>query len=310
MSSGVCDFQVPTSCCQSRRQAASHGHYACYKQLLSQEPEGPNACLDLFQCLSLALRLGNGDFAEQLFVDRGVVASDFAYFCAVTDDPVSLRYVMDIAPGQDLGLLCRVAAVTSCVDCIRTLLEWGVPWTPWRLLYACRDNRFDVLEIVLAHSREWCSLVPSVAGAAGNVRFLMRVFHASCPGWTQAQDGEPRVIGLGIVHPSLYVPAKDRWVYFRDWGLVVPSDLVCSGPVLLLAAQKGAPMTPRMEGMLREVRRRALAVAGCFHRATRLSQGPRPAARKWDAMGRVPVELVQSIATLARLSIVAVELVE
>ncbi len=88
------------------------------------------------------------------------------------------------------------------------------------------------------------------------------------------------------------------------------SELVRSSPVLLLAAQKGAPLTPRMEGMLGEVRRRARALAGCFHRATRLSGAPEASARKWDAMGRVPVELVERIATLAKISIVVRDLVE
>ncbi len=55
-----------------------------------------------------------------------------------------------------------------------------------------------------------------------------------------------------------------------DWSLLVSSDLAHSGPVLLYAAQKGAPMTPRMLGMLADVRRRALALAGCFHTACRI----------------------------------------
>jgi hypothetical protein len=94
-------------------------------------------------------------------------------------------------------------------------------------------------------------------------------------------------------------------LWLEDWTLVVSSDLVRSGPVLLFAAQKRAPLTPRMQRMLWEVRRRALALAGCFHRAARLSRGPGPDSRKWDAMGRVPPEIIQQIATLGKISIVA-----
>jgi hypothetical protein len=86
--------------------------------------------------------------------------------------------------------------------------------------------------------------------------------------------------------------------------------VLCSGPVLLYAAQNGASLTPRMEGMLGEVRRRVQALAGCFHMASRLSQGPEAAAVDWEVMGRLPVELVQSIATLAGLSLAATELVK
>ncbi len=83
-----------------------------------------------------------------------------------------------------------------------------------------------------------------------------------------------------------------------------------SGPVLLYAAQKGARLTPRMQGMLRDVRSQALALADCFHRAARLSRGPGAAAQEWQAMGKGPVEIIQNIATLARISIAAVDLVQ
>jgi hypothetical protein len=63
-------------------------------------------------------------------------------------------------------------------------------------------------------------------------------------------------------------------------------------------------------GMLGQVQGRALALAGCFHRAARLSRMRSPGARKWEAMGRVPVEIIQGIATLAKISIVAVDLVQ
>jgi hypothetical protein len=218
--------------------------------------------------------------------------------------------MLDTAPNQRLDLLCDSAAVGGRVNIIRTLLEYGAPWSPASWFIACRDSRFDILEIVLEHSREWSPLVPGVAGAAGNVRFLRRIFEAGCPGWTRAMDGEPCLSAAGYVSPSVYLPAKDCWVDFRDWSLVVSSDLVRSGPVLLLAAQRGVPLTIRMAGMLWEVRCRVLALAGSFHRAARLSRAPGADARKWDAMGRVPVEIIQAIATLARISIVAVDLVQ
>jgi hypothetical protein len=68
--------------------------------------------------------------------------------------------------------------------------------------------------------------------------------------------------------------------------------------------------TPRMQGMLGEVRRRALALAGCFCKASRLARGPTGRAWKWKAMAQVPVEIVERIATLAKISIVAVDFVE
>lgn len=92
--------------------------------------------------------------------------------------------------------------------------------------------------------------------------------------------------------------------------MLVSSNLECSGPVLLYATQVGATLTPRMEGMLAEVRRRALALAGCFHRAAHLSRGRGRSASKWRAMGQVPVEIVMCIATLARISIAVVDLVD
>jgi hypothetical protein len=89
--------------------------------------------------------------------------------------------------------------------------------------------------------------------------------------------------------------------------LVSPAAL----PVLLYAAQKGAPLTPRMKGMLEEVHRRALSLACCFHGAARLARAPRAAARRrWGAMERLPVEIIHSIATMAAISVVAVEYVK
>jgi hypothetical protein len=96
----------------------------------------------------------------------------------------------------------------------------------------------------------------------------------------------------------------------EDGTLVLSSDLARSGLVLLYAAQKGAPLTPRMQGMLADVRRRALTVACCFYRASRLGQAPGAHARKFRAMGQVPMEIISRILTMAKLSIVELDLVE
>jgi hypothetical protein len=62
--------------------------------------------------------------------------------------------------------------------------------------------------------------------------------------------------------------------------------------------------------MLDGVRRRAQALARCFYRAARLGRGHGAAAQKWDSVGRVPVGIVEIIATIARISIGAVEYIE
>jgi hypothetical protein len=145
------------------------------------------------------------------------------------------------------------------------------------------------------------------------VRFLMRVVEAGCPKWARANDGEPMKVMGAYGLPGFYPVGRGKPKQLEnlgDWCLLVSSNLVVSGPVLLYAAQKGAPLTPRMLGMLGEMRRRALALAGCFRRAARLARGPTKRARKWQAMGRVPTEIIERIATLARISIVAVDLVE
>jgi hypothetical protein len=96
----------------------------------------------------------------------------------------------------------------------------------------------------------------------------------------------------------------------QENSIVVSSDLVRSGLVLLFAAQKGLPLTPRMVRMLGDVRGRVQTLAGCFHRATRLRRGPGPDARKWDAIGGVPIDIIQRSATMARISIAVVDLIE
>jgi hypothetical protein len=309
------------------RHAASNGHYECYQLLLPREREGRRQT-DLYPCLALALRSGNKDFASRLIVDRQVEASEFSFFCATYDEPEALRHMLETNPGQDLETLCRWAGMSSCAGSLRVLLGYGAPLTPRSLLHASRDNQLDILDVALEHCKDWCPHLPSVAASAGNARFLMRVFDAGCPTWKTAQDGEL----LYSPNPILFLQQPVQLQRFpgetyerlvrrlhherpppvavKDWSLVVSSDPVRSGPVLLLAAQMGAPLTHRMQRMLEDVRRRAQSLVLCFHRAARLSRGHGPAARKWDSMGGVPDEIVQTIATLARVSIVARDHVE
>jgi hypothetical protein len=65
-----------------------------------------------------------------------------------------------------------------------------------------------------------------------------------------------------------------------------------------------------MQGLLGDVRRRALTVACCVYRAARLAQAPGARARRFRAMGKVPIEIISRILTMARLSIVVLDLVE
>jgi hypothetical protein len=183
------------------------------------------------------------------------------------------------------------------------------------LLHVAVCNHLDILELWLEHPFNWDPALPGQAACAGNVRFLRRIFQAGCPVWVTPIDGEPVINGQGQLQVDRFVPlGQQNPHHLPDWSLVVSSDLVLSGPVLLYvhvyAAQIGVgfELTPRMQAMLAEVRRRAVALVCCFHRAARLRQAPGGDA-EWGAMGRVPREMVQNIATLARISIVVDDLV-
>ncbi len=184
-------------------------------------------------------------------------------------------------------------------------------------LYAAELNRLAILEVALKHRKEhgelWCPTLAGIAAAAGHARFLMRIFEEGCPKWSSACDGVPymnscRAYVSLAVHESQET-STFRCVMLDDWTLVVSPDLVRSDPVLLYAAEMGAPLTAGMEGMLGEVRGRALALAGCFRVAARLSREPGPHARKWAAMCQVPLEIIQDISNLAKISIVVRKLV-
>jgi hypothetical protein len=232
---------------------------------------------------------------------------EFARSCVRWKDSVSLRFVLAAGMSLDIGVLGIMAANGTDAECLRLTLEYGARWKPQWLLLAAQENCLDILDVAVKHSTEWDPRIPGFAACAGNARFLMRAFEAGCPVWTSARDGEPGQNGA----PSYY-PHGQTWQLsvLEDWSLVVSSDLAISGAVLLYAAQKGVPMTLRMRKMVREVRRRALALAGCFHRAVALSRAPGVGARKWKAMGQVPMEILERIATLAKVSIAVHELVE
>jgi hypothetical protein len=252
-----------------------------------------------------ALRHKHVDFARRLFFDHSVQGLQFAAFLVAQDDAASLLLSLSFVGGIDFEMLCRYTALRMSADCLRVLLDNGAPWVANCLLDAAEFNRLGVLEVALGHTKEWFPTLPGVAASAGNVRFLMRIFEAGCPVWTSACDGTPWKFSCRAFIPH----GEKAQINMEAWTLVVSPDLVRSGLVLLYAAQKGARLTPRMHGMLGEVRGRALALAGSFHVAARHSREPGAHARKWAAMGRVPVELVQNIATLAKISIVVRELV-
>jgi hypothetical protein len=284
---------------------------------LPVEAEGFNE-LDFVTCLCHAVPI---EHVESVWLCEDLVAhSTILKVFAVLNSPADLRHMLDNSFGlgfnTDLTDLCRLAAESNSACSVRVSLEYGAPRDPPGQPYANQDNQeVSVLDVALNHSKIWCPHVPSVAAFAGNAHFLSRVFDAGCPTWETAQDGEPyRVWNKDMPIWSMYLrgpeDGNNRGIRIKDWSLVVSSDLVCSGPVLLLAAQKNAPLTPRMQRMLDDVRRRVQSLALCFHRAARLSQGQGAAAQKWDSMGRVPFEIVQNIATLARISIVAKDYVE
>jgi hypothetical protein len=260
--------------------------------------------------MRVALQRGNVEFAERLLNETHLEAARFAREVLRHDDAVSLRFILSAAPGVDLEVVCGFAAMEKSFRCLRFLLANGAPWDPADLQFPARDNRLDILELVLPLTKAWCPQIPTVAACLGKLRFLMRIFHAGCPTWSSANDGEPMKVMGAYAIPWFYPVGQSEPTPLEDWCLLVSSDLVCSGPVLLYAAQKGAPMTPRMEGMLAEVQRRAQALAGCFRKASRIDHGPTRLARKWKAMGQVPTEVIERIATLAKISIVAVALVE
>jgi hypothetical protein len=300
------------ACCESRWHAALAGHFNCYQRVTPYGPE-PEACDESHPYMRVALQRGNVEFAERFLLETHLKSSRFARDVVQYDDAVSLSFILRAAPGMDLKVISGFAGMEKSIRCLRFLLKNGATWDPSQLRFAARDNRQDILDLVLPLTKQWSPLVPTVAACLGHVRFLMRVFDAGCPTWTCANDGEPMKVmgtfGLPWFYPVGRAKPK-RLDALGGWCLLVSSDLVVSGPVLLYAAQKGAPLTPRMHGMLGEVRGRALALAGCFRKASRPGRGPTKRARKWQAMGRVPTEIVERIATLARISIVALDLVE
>ncbi len=180
------------------------------------------------------------------------------------------------------------------------------------LVYAVVKNCIKTLDVVMQHRHELAPIVMVAATCLASVRFWMQLHNHLIPTWNVVSDIEPSNISwmycleafspIGDAPPSVIGAST----------LVVSSDLVCSGPLLLYAAERGVDLTARMTAMLREVRHRALALTVCFHVARRLSQAPGAAARNWSAMGRVYADqrIMARIATLARISIAQRDLVE
>jgi hypothetical protein len=268
----------------------------------------------VYTCVRIALLHRNESFACRLLMERRVNPKAFAMHCISRDDPLCLAFVASFAvcfrpPALRTKWVCVVSAGDRALGCLRFYLNHRGPWYPCALLFAARCGDVVFLQLVLRHSKAWCPKVPGFAAFWGNVRFLAHIFAAGCPIWTLAHDVDP-----GIESNRLWEffceSNEGQVLLIEDWALVVHPDIVRSGPVLLYAAQKGAHLTPRMLGMLGEVRARAQALANCFNRATRLSRARGVHARNWGAMGKVPVELIERIATLGKVSIAALDLVK
>jgi hypothetical protein len=262
----------------------------------------------VYPCVRIVLHKGDMGFIQQLFMNHHWIALAFGKMCIVKRDSDSLQVAVMQAVGVDLSNLMDQAIQCDRVDCLRVLCEFGAPVENRHLLTAACYNRLNCLEVVLGHNPPPCPILQSQAACGGHVRFLMRIFRpdAGWSVWNTAIDGNPVVAGVDWL-PGYFRLVGEQCVYlpFTPGSLVVSSsNLYCSGPVLLYAAQLRVRLTPLMEAMLQDVRARALALTGCFPKAAHLSHAPGPEASKWNAMARVPTDLIKSIATLARISIV------
>jgi hypothetical protein len=304
--------QAPVACCPSCRTAASNGHIVCYRLLEPAQYGWP----DRYNCICLALHNGHVNFAQAAAVDwqpqiDKQVLDNFIIDCVQNDDTV-LGDFLQVLPWvvHWMGLydwLVRLAAKHTAPSCLQLALNNGAIFSSRNLIYGVRKNCIRTLDVVLAGQVPIDLIVLLMATSPGRVQLVKRLLTAGCPTWDSATDEDACNVGWIFGHEELtgdvHGPAE-----FRGLTLVVANDIVRAGPMLLLAAQKGAPLTARMQGMLGEVRRRAQAVAWSFHRATSLGQVPGGAP--WAAMGWVPLELVMRIATLARVSLVVNDLVE
>jgi hypothetical protein len=236
---------------------------------------------------------------------------DFAIHCIKQDDAVCLMFLLVLPrPGMNGTNLARLSARYTAPKCLRFALEMGATWVPADLIYAVKENCLETLEVVVRRIQDKRVLL--AATCLGRVGFWMCLHRHGYPNWTVPSDEEASEVAMLYCIETISHIDNTPPPYTDDLTLVVSSDLLRSGPLLLYAAERGVPLTPRMEGMLREVRHRAQALAGCFHRAKRLSQGPGAAARRWSAMGRVCNEegIMKRIATYAKISIVERRLVE
>ncbi len=301
----ACNLQV---CCATRLEAVAKGHYACFT-LLVPDFAAPHGW-DVYPRVSRMLRDGNVIFARHLFSEHAGTAFHFAEKCIEAHDTLALQFVISATPNNNRNEELVVHTIShNSIRCLRALLDSGVPFHGVALLHVAVHNHLDILELMLVRPFHWCPRLPGQAACAGNVRFLMRIFAARCPVWDTPIDWEPVIDDQGHMVVDRFVPlGQHNPQPLPDWSFVVSSDLLLCGPVLLYAAQMGARLTPRMQAMLVAVRRRTVALVLCFHRANRLGRAPGPHAQ-WGAMGQVPAEMVQIIATPARISIVADDLV-
>jgi hypothetical protein len=299
-------------CCESRLQAALKGHCDCFIGLAPDQQYDGHGHWDVYPCVLIVLHKGNMEFIQQLFRNHHWIALAFGKICIDKCDSDSLQVAVREAVGMDLFRLVYRAIRWDRVDCLRVLRELRARVQEKHLLIAAIYNSLSCLELILAHNPPSCPMLQSQAACAGNVRFLMRIFRpdAGWPVWNTAMDGDPIkrdqnwIPGVFMRIPVGQEVVVPLFMLIRSRSLVVySSNLVCSGPVLLYAAQLRVPLTPLMEEMLQDVRGRALALAGCFHRAAAIRKVPGPIYRKLDAMGQVPDDIIKSIATMARISI-------
>jgi hypothetical protein len=240
-------------------------------------------------------------------------ALEFAVYCIRHDDALGLMLFLQMHPPPPPRLsqsnVARLCAKYTAHQCLDFVLPLGAPWIGNDLVHAVVQNCIETLDVVVRHRHEVAHTVMVAATCLARVRFWMRLHYLHIPTWNVVSDSEPSDISWTYCLEAFSSINNAPPSVIGELTLVVSSDLVCSGPLLLYAAERGVDLTARMTAMLREVRHRALALTGCFHVARRLSQAPGAAARNWSAMGRVNADQ-RIIATLARISIAQRDLVE
>ncbi len=198
-------------------------------------------------------------------------------------------------------------AIEGChVDCVKYLMWAGHrPKSPLQLSNLETDDQVYCLGRATLYGPIGLHAGQLVLFAClGNLK-LLRFFHRPCyPLWTTALD-------VGVI------PADASWaqwaMYVRElcsslWRGVLhvpPSDehlRACRG-TLRYGALHGAPLTPRAEALVRGRRACAQEVVRCVHAARWRAAGGGPHAGKWEAMSRVPRDVLMTILELAEVEI-------